>query len=96
MAHRHAFRIDFDELAALCTGCPEHLEAPEIERRLNAVEEQSVEVENCKNWLEISIVRGEHCYNCANRNGYPMKARPSKVCENYADALEKSEDDAIT
>jgi hypothetical protein len=41
-------------------------------------------VEQCKNWHEISIVQGHHCWNCAYRDGYPYRAQPDKQCKNYA------------
>ena len=27
--------------------------------------------------------QGEHCWNCAFRNGYPFYAQPDKKCENF-------------
>jgi hypothetical protein len=44
---------------------------------------RSYEVEDCENWLEISIVQGGHCFNCVNRNGYPWRSRPTDACENF-------------
>lgn len=44
---------------------------------------RSYEVEDCENWLEMSMVPGGHCYNCANREGYPWRARPTDGCENF-------------
>jgi hypothetical protein len=40
-------------------------------------------VEKCKKWVEISMVQGHHCFNCANRNGFPYRAQPSRACANF-------------
>lgn len=40
-------------------------------------------VENCKNWTQISLARGNHCWNCAKRNGFPYRAQPDKNCDNF-------------
>jgi len=40
-------------------------------------------VEKCKNWLEYFMSHGKHCFNCANRNGYPYRGQPSKACSNF-------------
>ena len=41
------------------------------------------EVEDCKNWKQGEPAHGYHCYNCANREGYPYKAQPDENCENW-------------
>ena len=40
-------------------------------------------VEDCENWAMWSIVHGVHCWNCANRNGYPSRGQPDIHCENF-------------
>ncbi len=40
-------------------------------------------VEWCKNWEQLYMSRGMHCFNCWRRNGYPFRAQPSKACKNY-------------
>ena len=40
-------------------------------------------VQTCKNWHQISIVQGEHCYNCSYRSGYPFYGQPERNCVNY-------------
>ena len=51
------------------------------------------QVENCANWLEISMVQGGHCYNCANRDGYPWRARPSEACTRFSLLTAEEQDD---
>ena len=40
-------------------------------------------VEHCENWFRMHIGRGEHCFNCARRDGYPYRAQPDKKCLNF-------------
>ena len=40
-------------------------------------------VEHCENWIEMNIVRGRHCFNCANRNGFTFRAQPDMNCKNF-------------
>jgi hypothetical protein len=40
-------------------------------------------VEKCANWLELTMARGNHCFNCINREGYPWRAQPSHACKNF-------------
>lgn len=42
-----------------------------------------IKVEDCKNWHEMSMARGKHCFNCANRNGFPYRAQPDKNCSKF-------------
>ena len=42
-----------------------------------------MESTDCANWLEIYMTQGPHCYNCANRDGYPWAARPNQGCTNF-------------
>ena len=53
------------------------------EIREGAKERQEMKVEHCKNWMEISLPRGKHCFNCVRRDGYPYRAQPDKKCANF-------------
>lgn len=40
-------------------------------------------VEHCENWHRMNIQRGNHCWNCSFRNGYPFRAQPDKKCKAF-------------
>jgi len=47
-------------------------------------------VEQCVNWKRIDSIRGNHCYNCGMRDGYPFRGQPDKRCINFI--LERNND----
>lgn len=47
------------------------------------IRKEGLEVEDCENWLEISMVSGGHCFNCVNRDGYPWRSRPGNPCTRF-------------
>jgi len=40
-------------------------------------------VEDCENWRPFNVVRGNNCWACGQRNGYPFRAQPDKKCMNF-------------
>ena len=83
---KHRWQIyyvgDWGECVNIECDCDESLPVDQAETMLNR--ENETQVEDCANWLEISMVQGGHCYNCASRDGYPWRARPSKGCAKFA------------
>ena len=63
---------------------PAHAHASLTEKMERLEGDALPEVEDCANWLEVSIVQGGHCYNCASRDGYPWRARPSEACTRFS------------
>lgn len=51
-----------------------------------------IKVENCKNWQEMSMARGKHCFNCVNRNGFPYRAQPDKNCAKFERLTKRAPD----
>ena len=52
-------------------------------------------VEECTNWMEISPIRGKHCYNCAMRDGYPFRGQPDSRCTNFNLEINKDKIDKM-
>ena len=42
-----------------------------------------ITVTDCKNWQQDSLVRGEHCYNCVQRAGFPYHGQPDRNCDSF-------------
>lgn len=40
-------------------------------------------VEDCRNWSQINLAHGKHCWNCSNRNGYPFRGQPDSNCDHF-------------
>ena len=38
---------------------------------------------NCSNFRRIMYSRPPHCYNCANRSGFPSNLGGDDSCENF-------------